>query len=77
MATEYMKLYNLPQNIEGGIKIYGSGKYRGKDAVLLFHRLDEMSSDCTIEGTDHVVHLPADTPIIYEDGEYRVGEEPK
>lgn len=73
--AEYMKLYNLPQNVEGGIPVHNVKlpDVLG-EVTVLFHKLDELSSDCTIEGTDKVVHLDATTPIVYENGEYRVGE---
>jgi hypothetical protein len=72
--AELMKLYNLPQNVEGGLPIHNVD-VDGKKITILFHHLDGMYSNCTIKGTNKVVHLDATTPIIYEDGEYRVGEE--
>lgn len=73
--AEKLKLYNLPQNVEGGMAIDGvTLPGVSKKVTVMFHKLDDMSSDCTIEGTDKVIHLPADTPLIYEDGQYSVDE---
>jgi hypothetical protein len=77
MATGYkIKLYNLPQRVEGGLKIHGLKDDKDKDIVVLFHHLDGMYSYCTIEGTDKVVHLSASTPLItLGKGEYKIDEE--
>lgn len=75
MAGHKIKLYNLPQKVEGGIKIHGLKDDNKKDIVVLFHHLDGMYSYCTIEGTKKVVHLSASTPLVeLEDGEYRIDE---
>lgn len=71
-----IKLYNLPQRVEGGIKIYGAKDENDKDVVILFDHLDGMYSYSTIEGTDKVVHLSASTPLIErEDGGYDIDHE--
>lgn len=75
MAGHKIKLYNLPQRVEGGIKIHGLQDDKKKDIVVLFHHLDGMYSYCTIEGTDKIVHLSASTPLVeLEDGEYKIDE---
>lgn len=72
----HLKLYNLPQRVEGGIKIHGFKGDDDKDVVLRFHHLDGMYSYCTVEGTDHIVNLKATTPLVeMEDGEYKIDEE--
>lgn len=83
-----MKLYELPQRTETGVKIYADkeitvGKKVYKDAIVLFHHLDNMYSYCTLtdkegetilhkDGSKAVIHLQAITPLIeYKDG-YRI-----
>lgn len=73
--AESLKLYNLPQRVEGGIPIQGFKDENGNPIVVLFHHLDGMYSFCTIEGTDKAVHLSASTPLAYVDGEYHVQED--
>ena len=77
-SPELMRLYNLPQEVEGGLPIHNVTLpgINGKVTVM-FHKIDEMSSDCTIEGKSDVVHLPADTPIVYdyETEQYSVAED--
>lgn len=79
-APELLKLYNLPQRTENGIPIHGAkAQDSGEDIVLLFHHLDGMYSYCTVQDpeapndkTGKVVHLSASTPLVYEDGKYRI-----
>lgn len=63
-----IKLYNLPQRVDGGIKIHGFRSEldsSNKEQTLRFHHLDGMYSFCTIEGTEgYIVHLSATTPLI-------------
>lgn len=77
MATGYkIKLYNVPQNIEGGLKIHGYKNNRGREIVLRFHHLDDNGSYCTVDGGKKVVNLPADTPLVtLPDDEYQIDEE--
>lgn len=63
----HIKLFNLPQRVEGGIRIHGfrSELENSGEQTLRFHHLDGMYSVCTIEGhDDHIVHLSASTPLI-------------
>lgn len=75
MATGYkIKLYNVPENIEGGLKIHGY-KEKDKKIVLRFHHLDGDKSRCTVDGGKRVVKLPADTPLVtLENDEYQIDE---
>lgn len=76
MIGHKIKLYNLPQRTEKGIKIHGLKDNKGKDIVVVFHHLDGMYSYCTIQDTDKVVHLSASTPLVeLEGGEYKIDEE--
>lgn len=76
MTGYKIKLYNLPQRVEGGLKIHGLKDDEGKDVVVLFHHLDGMYSYCTVEGTDKIVHLSAITPLVtLGEGEYKIDEE--
>lgn len=72
-----LKLYNLPQRVEGGVKIHGCKDHdTDKDIIVLFHNLDGMFANCTVEGTDNPVTLSATTPLIeMEGGEYKIDEE--
>jgi hypothetical protein len=77
-SPELMHLYNLPQNVEGGLPVHGVTLPGISEKVtVMFHKIDEMSSDCTVEGRSDVVHLPADTPIMYdyETDQYSVAED--
>ena len=65
----HIKLYNLPQKVEGGILLKGFEEYIAKDKKqtldLRFHHLDGMYSVCTVEGDeDRVIHLSASTPLL-------------
>lgn len=73
--AHHIKLYNLPQRTEKGIKIHGLKDDNQKDIVVLFHHLDGMYSYCTIEGTDKTVHLNASTPLVeLGNDEYKIDE---
>lgn len=78
MAKEpyHIKLYNLPQHVEGGIKIHGFvSELSKKEVVLRFHSLDGMYSNCTIDGTTDQVHLSAQTPLVeLGNDEYKIEE---
>lgn len=76
MATGYkIHLYNVPENIKGGLLIHGY-KEKGKEVLLRFHKLDGDKSRCTIDGGKRVVKLPADTPLVtLPDDEYQIDEE--
>lgn len=77
MEGDKVRLYHLPQRIEGGIKINGLKDKKGEDIDLRFHHIDGMYSYCTVEGSDEVIHLSATTELVYEgNDEYRV-EEPE
>jgi hypothetical protein len=76
-APHHIKLYNLPQNIEGGIKIHGFKSElddSDKELTLRFHHLDGMYSVCSVEGEkDSIVHLSASTPLVeLGNDEYRI-----
>ena len=64
----HIQLYNLPQRVEGGIKIHGfRSELEGstKEQTLRFHHIDGMYSVCSIDGhKDHIVHLSATTPLV-------------
>lgn len=74
---EYMHLYNLPQNVKGGIPIHGVKDDRGNIIVVRFDQLDGMSSHCWVDGTTEITQLKADTPIMYDyaTDQYSVVEE--
>lgn len=77
-APEKLRLYNLPQRVPGGIKIYGAtlvGEEKYDDPVLLFDRMDGMYANLQIEGTDKYVQLSGSTPLVYEDGKYSIDKE--
>lgn len=75
MIGHKIKLYNLPQRVEGGIKVHGLKDDKDKDIVVVFHHLDGMYSYCTIQDTDKLVHLSASTPLVeLEGGEYKIDE---
>lgn len=83
-----MKLYDLPQRTERGVKIYPrqpitveGEKY--DDAVILFHHLDGMYSYCTLldkegdtiiykDGSKAVIHLSVGTPLIKYKDSYAI-----
>jgi hypothetical protein len=68
-----IKLYNLPQKVEGGVKIHGLKDKDGKDITILFHHLDGIYSYSTVDGSNEVVFLNATTPLISRgDGEYDI-----
>lgn len=76
MIGHKIKLYNLPQRTDKGIKIHGLKDDKKKDIVVLFHHLDGAYSYCTIEDTDKTVHLSASTPLVeLENGEYKIDGE--
>jgi hypothetical protein len=80
----HIKLYNVPQRVEGGIKIYGYSSPAVNlpdDVVLLFDQLDGMYANCTVEGDEGadptIIHLKATQPLVeYKDG-YMIEEEPE
>lgn len=76
MIGHKIKLYNLPQRVEGGIKVHGLKLADDKEVTVLFHHLDGAYSYCTIEGDEEkVVHLSASTPLVeLEGGEYKIDE---
>lgn len=80
MATLHtIKVYNLPQNVEGGIKIHGFSDPAydlPKDAVLLFTHLEGMEAVCKVEGTKNQISINANTSITELGGdEYKIAEE--
>jgi hypothetical protein len=77
MAIGYkIKLYNVPENIKGGLKIHGFKDKKGKKIVLRFHHLDGAYSYCTIDGSKKVVNLSASTPLVtLENDEYQIDED--
>jgi len=85
MIGHELKLYNLPQRVEGGIKIHGFSSPAvdtPDDVVVLFDHLDGMWANCTIEGDKGedptIVHLHATTPLLeQEDGSYKINGEPE
>lgn len=56
----HIKLYNLPQRVEGGIKVHSAEG----DRVYLFDHLDGMYANCQIEGTEDTIMLHAATPLV-------------
>lgn len=79
--SAHIKLYNLPQRTEKGIKIHGFKEYvsegKTQDLVLRFHHLDGMYSYCTVDGEDdRVIHLSASTPLVeMGNDEYRIDDQ--
>ena len=79
----HIKLYNLPQRVEGGIKIHGLKDKDDNDIVVLFHHLDGAYSYCTVQNPEapndtdgDVVHLSASTPLVeLGNDEYKIEEE--
>lgn len=73
-----IKVYNLPQNIKGGIKIHGFSDPAydlPEDAVLLFTHLEGMEAFCNVEGTKNQISIDANTKIVELGGdEYKVAE---
>lgn len=83
-----MKLYELPQRTEEGVKIYADepitvGDKEYKDAVIIFHHLDGMYSYCTLvdkegdailhkDGSRAVMHLQAATPLLKHEDGYKI-----
>lgn len=80
----HIKLYNVPQRVEGGIKIYGYSSPAmdlPDDVVLLFDHMDSMYSNLTIEGDESedptIINLKATQPLVeYKDG-YMIEDEPE
>lgn len=78
-----IKLYNLPQRVEGGIRIHGYSSPAvnlPEGSVLLFDYLDGMYANCTVEGLNDgtIIHLHATTPLIELGGdEYKIDGEPE
>lgn len=72
-----LKLYNLPQRVEGGIKIHGCKDHDTDEYItVLFHNLDGMYANCTAEDTGNPVTLSATTPLIeMGNDEYKIDEE--
>lgn len=77
-APHHITVANLPQNIEGGIKIHGfsSPAYDlPEDTVLLFTHLEGNEAVCKVEGSDNVISIEASTPIVELGGdEYKIEE---
>ena len=66
-APHHITVANLPQNIEGGIKIRGFKDPRydlPKDAVLLFTHLEDSEAVCQIEGEQRGISIDSNTPIV-------------
>lgn len=69
----HVKLYNLPQRVEGGIKIHGYANEQGEKQVLLYDHLDGMFANLKVEGVGEIVHLQAATPLVeLGNGEYEI-----
>ena len=61
----HIRLYNLPQRIEGGILLRGFRAAKDQTLDLRFHHLDGMFSNCTVDGDEsHTVKLDASTPLV-------------
>lgn len=61
----HVKLYNLPQRVQGGILVKGFRVDDDKTIDLRFHHLDGMYSYCTVDGDEEkVVNLSASTPLV-------------
>ena len=66
----HIKVFNLPQRIEGGIKVIVS-----KDKVYRFHKMDGVQGVFTVDGTDELALFHGST-LLRELGndEYQVEE---
>lgn len=56
----HIKLYNLPQRTEHGIKVYSEDRKR----VYIFDHMDGMYANCQVEGSDESISLHAATPLV-------------
>lgn len=74
-APYHLFIYNLPQGIADGIKLYG---YKSPDvpegSVLLFNKLGDMEAHCTVQGTETTVTLSAATPLVEHQDGYLIEE---
>lgn len=63
----HITVANLPQNVEGGIKIHGfqSPVYDlPKNVVLLFTHLEGSEAVCQVEGRNTGVSIDSNTPLV-------------
>ena len=60
----HIKLYNLPQRVDGGILVKGFRVDDDKTIDVRFHHLNGMYSYCTVDGGEDIVHLSASTPLV-------------
>lgn len=71
-----LTIANLPQNVEGGIKIHGFDDPRyntPENAVLLFTHLEGNEAVCKVADTDNTISIEADTKLLELGGdEYKV-----
>lgn len=73
---EELKLYNLPQRVEGGIPISGFKDQKSdKPVTLYFDHMDGMYANLRINDTKDILSVHAATDLIYEDGKYRFAGE--
>jgi hypothetical protein len=63
-----MKLYEIPKGSR--IKAETSNDKGKLGDFIIFHHLDGMYSYCTVEGTDEVIHLPANQELTLSDEGY-------
>lgn len=66
-----MRLYDLPQNVVGGIELHYAG------LVLRFHHLDGMYSYCVVDegkSKGKVFNLTAGAPIVYKEDKIVAGK---
>lgn len=77
--AHHIKVYNLPQNIKGGIKIHGFSDSRyslPEKPVLLFTHLEGMQAFCKVDGTDNTISIDANIPLVeLGNDEYQVEEQ--
>lgn len=77
----HITVANLPQNIEGGIKIHGFEDPRydlPKNAVLLFTHLEGAEAFCKVADTDNSISIDSNTPLVELGGdEWQVEKLPK
>lgn len=70
----HIRLYNLPQRVEGGIKVLSIDG----NTTYWFDKLDGMYSNCRVGDTDETIQLSASTPLVeLGNDEYQIEDEPK
>ncbi len=65
--AHHITMANLPQNVDGGIRIRGFNDPRydtPEDTVLLFTHLEGNEAVCKVEGTKNTISIEANAPIV-------------